>query len=74
MDARWAPASTARTEPLAQLEAVERTRNPVALSSLGPPDEPYTSGSAEDREQTRFQRLRKSVCWTAAPIERGGRV
>jgi hypothetical protein len=40
MAARWEPASTAKTEFLAHLEAVERTRKPVTLSSLGPPPEP----------------------------------
>lgn len=36
------PASTARTEPLAQLVAVDLTKIPVTLSSLGPPPAPCT--------------------------------
>lgn len=40
IDARWEPASTAMTEFLAQFVAVDRTRKPVTLSSLGPPPEP----------------------------------
>jgi hypothetical protein len=39
--ARWEPASTARTEFLAHFDAVERTRKPVTLSSLGPPPDPW---------------------------------
>jgi len=34
------PASTASNEPLAHPEALDRTRSPVTLSSLGPPPEP----------------------------------
>jgi hypothetical protein len=40
IDARWDPASTAITEFLAQFVAIDRTRKPVTLSSLGPPPEP----------------------------------
>jgi hypothetical protein len=40
IDARWEPASTAMTEFLDQFVAVDRTRKPVTLSSLGPPPEP----------------------------------
>lgn len=41
MAARCEPASTAKTEFLAHLAAVDRTRKPVTLSSFGPPPEPY---------------------------------
>lgn len=41
MAARCEPASTASTEFLAHFAAVERTRKPVTLSSLGPPPEPW---------------------------------
>ena len=40
--ARCEPASTARTEFLDHLVAVERTRKPVTLSSVGPPPAPDT--------------------------------
>jgi hypothetical protein len=42
MAARWEPASTAITEFLDQFVAVDRTRKPVTLSSLGPPPDPYS--------------------------------
>lgn len=38
--ARWTPASTASKDPFFQPAAVERTRNAVTLSSLGPPPAP----------------------------------
>lgn len=37
MEARWEPASMARTEFLDHFVAQERTKKPVTLSSLGPP-------------------------------------
>lgn len=37
MEARWEPASIARTEFLDHFVAQERTKKPVTLSSLGPP-------------------------------------
>lgn len=40
--ARWVPASTAITEFFDQFVAVDRTRKPVTLSSLGPPPDPCT--------------------------------
>jgi hypothetical protein len=43
MAARWDPASTAKTEFFAHFAAVDRTRKPVTLSSLGPPPEPCES-------------------------------
>ena len=38
---RCDPASTARTDPLDQCEPIDRTKNPVTLSSAGPPPEAY---------------------------------
>ena len=38
---RWVPASTARTEPLAQFVAIDLTKIPVTLSSFGPPPAPF---------------------------------
>lgn len=38
--ARCVPASTASTDPFAQLVAVDLTSRPVTLSSFGPPPEP----------------------------------
>jgi hypothetical protein len=49
MDARWEPASTAKTEFLTHFAAMERTRNPVTLSSLGPPPEPCKRQYADAR-------------------------
>ena len=40
MAARCVPASTASTDPFAQLVAVDLTSRPVTLSSLGPPPAP----------------------------------
>jgi hypothetical protein len=41
MAARWEPASTANIDPFDHLDAVDRTKRPVMLFSLGPPPEPY---------------------------------
>jgi hypothetical protein len=49
MGARWDPASTARTEFLDHCVAVERTRKPVTLSSLGPPPDPWSAVSFDPR-------------------------
>lgn len=38
--ARWMPASTASSEPVLQFVAVDLTRSPVTLSSIGPPPAP----------------------------------
>lgn len=38
--ARWMPASTASSEPALQFVAIDLTRSPVTLSSLGPPPAP----------------------------------
>src|SRR5436190_20612526 len=39
--ARSVPPSTATTDPLDHLVAIDRTKRPVTVSSLGPPEEPY---------------------------------
>ena len=46
MLARWAPASTAMTEPFLHSDCGARTSRPVIVSSRGPPQHPYIRQSA----------------------------
>ena len=43
--AKCIPASIAKTEPLDHCVAVDLTRRPVTLSSVGPPPAPFPGGS-----------------------------
>ena len=51
--ARCMPASTARREPFDQFEAVDLTRRPVTLSSVGPPPAPFQEQISPLREMSR---------------------